>query len=101
MGMGSGRVCVGVHKATREAAGVSVGDMVSIEIERDTSPREVELPAELTDAFAADPALRSAFEAMSFTRRRERVESITGPKRGDTRARRVAHILDELSQLTA
>jgi uncharacterized protein YdeI (YjbR/CyaY-like superfamily) len=55
----------------------------------------------VADAFAADPALRSAFEAMSFTRRRERVESITGAKRGETRARRVAHILDELSQLTA
>jgi hypothetical protein len=26
MGMGGGRVCMGVHKATREAAGVGIGE---------------------------------------------------------------------------
>jgi Domain of unknown function (DUF1905) len=35
MGMGEGRVALGVHKATREAAGVGIGDEVEIEVERD------------------------------------------------------------------
>jgi hypothetical protein len=98
MAMGGGRVCVGVHKATREAAGVSIGDLVVIDIERDRRPRELELPAELVAAFAEHAALRSAFEAMSFTRRREYVESITGAKRAETRARRVARTLDALRE---
>lgn len=33
--MGGGTVCLGVHKATRQAAGVDVGDRVDIVLERD------------------------------------------------------------------
>ncbi len=35
MGLGNGRVCVGVHKATREAIGAAFGDTLVFEIERD------------------------------------------------------------------
>jgi hypothetical protein len=96
MGMGAGRVCLGVHKATRAAAGVDVGDAVAVEIERDTRPRTIEVPDELAAALAGDPAAEAAFERQSFTRRREQVESVTGAKRAETRARRIAKVLEEL-----
>jgi len=35
MPIGGGRVCLGVHKATRKAAGVDFGDAVLVEIEPD------------------------------------------------------------------
>lgn len=97
MGMGEGRVCLGVHKATRATAAVDVGDAVEIELERDTRPRTIEVPDDLAAALAGDAAAQAAFERQSFTHRREQVESVTGAKRAETRARRIAKILDELS----
>ena len=47
---------LGLHKATREAAGVGFGDPLEIEITRDDSPRVLALPAELEAAFADEPA---------------------------------------------
>jgi hypothetical protein len=96
MGMGAGRVCLGLHKATRAAAGVDIGDAVELEIERDTRPREIDLPDDLAAALARDPAAKAAFEQQSFTRRREHAESVAGAKRAETRARRLAKVLDEL-----
>lgn len=42
------------------------------------------------------PALGAAWDALSFTRRRELAEGITGAKRPETRARRVAAALEAL-----
>ncbi len=96
MAIGGGRVCLGVHKATRQAAGVDIGDLVQVEVERDDRPRELEIPADLAAAFAGDEPAAAAFARLSFTHRREYVESITGAKRPETRARRLAQTLDRL-----
>lgn len=96
MPMGGGRVCLGVHKATRESAGVSFGDTVAVTVERDESPRELLVPPELADALAADDVAAAAFDRLSFTRRREYAESISGAKREETRARRLRQVLGDL-----
>ncbi|MDP9235515.1 MAG: YdeI/OmpD-associated family protein [Actinomycetota bacterium] len=98
MGLGGGRVCMGVHKATRQAAGVEIGDRVKVEVERDDRPREVSVPDDLATALAGDRAAKAAFEKLPFTHRREYVESITGAKRQETRARRIEETLDRLHQ---
>jgi hypothetical protein len=98
MGMGGGRVCMGVHKATRQAAGVDIGDRVKVEVERDDRPRELSLPDDLATALAGDASAQAAFEKLSFTHRREYVEWVTGAKRDETRARRIAETLDRLHQ---
>jgi bifunctional DNA-binding transcriptional regulator/antitoxin component of YhaV-PrlF toxin-antitoxin module len=96
MGMGGGRVCLGVHKATREAAGVDVGDRVEIEIDRDDRPREVSVPEDLAAALVRDASALAAFEKLSFSHRREYAEWVAGAKREETRARRIAQTLDRL-----
>jgi len=96
MSLGDGRVCLGVHKATRQAAAVDIGDEVELELAFDERPREVSVPDELAAALAAGPVAAAAFEAMSFTRRREHAESIAGAKRAETRARRLAATLEQL-----
>ena len=96
MAMGGGQVCLGLHKATRQAAGVQIGDTVDLEVERDERPRQVEVPADLQAALAGDPGAAAAFDRLAFTHRREYVEWITGAKKADTRARRVAQTLDRL-----
>ncbi|HEY3259637.1 MAG TPA: YdeI/OmpD-associated family protein [Pseudonocardiaceae bacterium] len=94
MGMGDGRVCLGVHKATRAAAGVQIGDTVELEVERDERPRQLDLPDDLRAGLAADPGVAAAFDGLPFTHRREYVEWITGAKRVATRARRLAQTLE-------
>ena len=96
MAMGGGAVCLGVHKATRQAAGVGIGDAVEVTLRRDDSPREVEVPEDLATALAADGAASAAFDRLSFTHRREYTEWIAGAKRAETRARRVTQTLERL-----
>jgi hypothetical protein len=91
MPLGDGRHCVGFRKDTRaEAGGAEMGDTVAIEIRRNHAPRTVDVPDDLAEALAAEPGLRDAFDAMSYTHRREWVEAVEGAKRPETRARRIA-----------
>ncbi len=87
---------LGVHNATREAAGVDIGDEVMIEVVRDESPRMLELAPELEAEFASDPALRARFETLSFSRRRELADPIRQAVKPDTRAARLVRALEQL-----
>lgn len=95
MPMGDGRHCVGFRKDIRaRAGGVEAGDTVTIEIARDDAPRTVDVPADLAAVLDADPAVRAAFDAMSYTHRKEWVGAVEDAKRPETRARRVAQAVD-------
>jgi len=94
-----GGLYMGVHKATREAAGVVVGDEIEIVLRRDTSPRTLEIPPELEEALAAEPELRARFERLSFSHRREYVDAIAEAKRPETKGRRLEAALDYLRGL--
>ncbi len=95
MPMGDGTHCVGFRKDTRAQAGhVKPGDTVTIEIERDDAPRTVDIPADLAAALDADPAVRAAFDAMSYTHRKEYVNAVLDAKRPETRTRRLALAVD-------
>jgi Bacteriocin-protection, YdeI or OmpD-Associated/Domain of unknown function (DUF1905) len=96
MAMSGGAACLGVHKATREQAGVGFGGPVTIELEPDDTPREIVVPPELATALAADPAAAATFERLSPTRRRQHAESISGARKQETRERRLALILEQL-----
>jgi uncharacterized protein YdeI (YjbR/CyaY-like superfamily) len=62
----------------------------------DDLPREVELPAPLAEALAGNDAARAAFEALSFTRRKEMARSVADAKKVETREKRLAAALAEL-----
>jgi bacteriocin resistance YdeI/OmpD-like protein/uncharacterized protein DUF1905 len=87
---------VGLHKATREAAGVGFGDEVDLELTRDDAPRVLELAPELEAALAADAKLRATFDALSFTNRKEMSESIRTAVKPETRAARLKKAVDSL-----
>jgi bacteriocin resistance YdeI/OmpD-like protein/uncharacterized protein DUF1905 len=96
MPMGGGRVCLGLHKATREAAAVELGDRIRVEVERDERERVVDVPPELQAALARDDAARKAFEGLSFTHRKEYADWIAGAKRAETRERRLTKAVELL-----
>ena len=91
-----GRYYVGFRKEIRERAGIAPGDRVTLEIEADDAPRQVELPPELARALEAHPDAKAAFDALSFTNRREYAEWIAGAKKEETRARRLGRALEML-----
>jgi bacteriocin resistance YdeI/OmpD-like protein/uncharacterized protein DUF1905 len=86
-----------LNARNREGAGVEAGDSVLVEVELDTEKRDVALPADLADALAAAGA-REAWDACSFSHRREWVEAIEEAKRPETRTRRVARAVASISR---
>jgi Domain of unknown function (DUF1905)/Bacteriocin-protection, YdeI or OmpD-Associated len=96
MPLGGGAFCLGVHKAVRDAAGVTFGDAVRVTIERDDEPREVVVPPELQQALDADPDAKIAWERLAPSHRREHANAVAGAKKPETRERRVAAVLAAL-----
>jgi Bacteriocin-protection, YdeI or OmpD-Associated/Domain of unknown function (DUF1905) len=94
----AGEFLVGLNRAVREGAGVEVGDTVEVQLERDTAPREVEIPDALASGLAGDPAARDAFEALAYTHRKEFARWVEEAKRDETRQRRVAQALEMLRE---
>ncbi len=86
---GDGSFYMAVNKEMRAATGANRGDRVQLTLERDDTPRELDVPADLGDALGHDAAARSAWEAMSYSRRKEYVDWILEAKRDETRTRRV------------
>jgi hypothetical protein len=93
-----GRSMIGVSAENRVAAGVAGGDVVDVEIELDTSPREVRVPRDLAAALKADPAARKTFDGLSYSNKRWHVESIDGAKTDETRQRRIAKSVGALHE---
>lgn len=80
----------------RIAAGVKAGDMVEVTIALDLAPRTVEVPADLAKALAARPGAAEAFDALSYTHRKEHVRAVEEAKSPATRERRIARIVAAL-----
>jgi hypothetical protein len=72
----------------RDAAGVQAGQAVQVTVELDTAPREVEVPKDLAAALKK-AGVRSAFDALSFSHRKEHVRAIEEARAPETRARRI------------
>ena len=87
-----GRFYLPVRREIREAAALAAGQSARVTLEVDADARTIALPADLAAALA-DSGLEPAFAALSFTHRRELVESVTGAKRAETRRARIAKAL--------
>ena len=96
MPMGDGTYCLGVLKSIQEAAGVGQGDTITVELELDTAPRTVELPADLAKALVRDKKASAAWEALSYTSKKEMARSLEEARRQETRERRLTQALESL-----
>ncbi len=77
----------------RAAAGVEGGQTVEITLELDTQPRTVDVPDDLVAALAGRPGRRAAFDALSYTARKEHVRQVETAKAAETRQRRIDKIV--------
>jgi hypothetical protein len=81
---------LGVSAENRAGAGVAAGDIIDVDLELDTAPREVIVPADLQAALDADPAAAAFFERLSYSNRQRHVLAVEGAKSDETRSRRIA-----------
>jgi hypothetical protein len=85
-----GRFMVGINADVREAAGVAGGDEIDVDMELDTEPRAVSVPADLAAALDEEPDARRYFDGLSYSNKSRHVLAITGAKSEETRQRRIA-----------
>ena len=93
-----GAYMVGVSAENRAGAGVAGGDEVDVDVELDTDPREVTVPADFAAALDAEPAARRTFDGLSYSNRRWHVLQIEGAKTDETRRRRIARSIELLRE---
>jgi hypothetical protein len=92
-----GRFMLSVSAALREAAGVEAGDEVEITLELDLEPRTVEVPDDLRAALSEKAGAMDRFDALAYSKRKEFVRQVEEAKTQETRERRIAKIVAELS----
>ena len=85
-----------VNRAMREGAEVKAGDTVKVVMERDDAPRTVDPPALLKKELAKSKTAQANWEKQSFTFKKEMARSIVEAKQEETRARRLAKVMDVL-----
>lgn len=86
---------LGVPKAIRQQLAKGPGDVVTVVVWKDDSPREVDVPPRL-EAGMKQAGVLSFFEGLSFTHRKEYCRWIAEAKKEETRARRVARAIEML-----
>jgi antitoxin component of MazEF toxin-antitoxin module len=84
-----GRFLLPLSAENRVAAGVAAGDPVEVDVELDTEPRTVGVPADLAAALDAEPAARARFDALAYSHQLRHVLAVEGAKAEATRQRRV------------
>ncbi len=96
MPMGDGTYCLGVLKSIQAQAGVGQGDSIDIELELDTAPRIVTVPQDLQTELARDRSAAAAWDALSYTDRKEIARSLEEARKPETRERRLGAALERL-----
>jgi hypothetical protein len=92
-----GENMIGLAKAAREKAGVTLGETYDVEVAaEEAGTRTVEVPDDLAAALAGDAEARAHFEALAYSHRKEFARWITEAKREATRTQRVTKTLELL-----
>ncbi|MCC5576537.1 DUF1905 domain-containing protein [Microtetraspora sp. AC03309] len=88
-----GRYMIGISAANRVSAGVAAGDDVVVDLELDTEPREVAVPADLAEALDRDADAKRFFDTLSYSKKQWFVLSVEGAKKPETRQRRLTETI--------
>jgi hypothetical protein len=95
VGAMGGQALIPFSAERRTESGIAGGDALEVSLELDTAPRETPVPEDLAAALA-EAEVRKAFDALSPSRRKAHVTSVDGARAPETRARRVAAVVESL-----
>lgn len=90
-----GKCLVVFPQKDRDASGIAAGDKTKVTLELEVGRREVELPADLAAALKKAKVLK-AFEALTYSKRKEFVRQVEDAKTEETRLRRIEKVLAAL-----
>ena len=90
-------ICIPLRRSHLEAARLKGDEQLDVKIALDSAPRKVTPPADLARALARSRAKKARWDALSYSYQREYVEALTGAKKPETRARRLANTLEMLA----
>ena len=93
-----GRYMVSFSSEHRAASGLGGGDEVEVDIEVDTSPREIDMPDDFAAALDAEPAARATFDGLSNSLKRLSRRPVNGAKTDETRQRRIEKSISVLRE---
>lgn len=89
VGVMGGRSLIPFSSDKRKETGIGGGDAIEVEVELDTAPRTVEVPADFQAALEAAPGAVAAFEALAPSHKKAHVIAIEQAKAAETRQRRI------------
>jgi hypothetical protein len=93
-----GEYLLGVSAENRAGAGVKGGDEIEVDLELDTAPREVSVPADFAAALDAEPKAKHTFDRLSYSNKSWHVLQIEGAKSDETRQRRIVKSVEALRE---
>jgi hypothetical protein len=93
-----GQPTVGLSADNRAAAGVAGGQVVDVDIELDTAPRDIEIPTELAAALATDADAEQFFASLSNSQKSWDTLQVASAKTDETRRRRVQKSMQMLRE---
>ena len=93
-----GTSMISVSSEHRAASGLKGGDIVDVDLELDTAPREVSVPPELDAALDAEPAARATFDRLSYSNKSWHALQVEGARTDETRQRRITKSIAALRE---
>lgn len=94
----NGKFMISVSAAIRSKTGIKGGDQVTVQLELDTQPREVTLPADFEEALDKNPEAKAFFKQLSYSNKQRYVLPIGQAKTEETRQRRIEKAIQDLSE---
>jgi hypothetical protein len=92
-----GHFLIPVSAEIRAAAGVEAGELLTVTVELDSKPRDVELPADLATAMRKSKPAVAFFAELAPSHKKEWVRWVTEAKKPETRAARIVKTVESLS----
>lgn len=80
----------------RVASGAKAGDCITVTLELDDGYRQVDVPAELSEALAQN-GLSETFHNLTYSKRKEFARQVSEAKAEETKNRRIEKIITELN----
>lgn len=93
-----GKFMLPISGENRASAGVAAGDEVDVDLELDTEPREIAVPADFAESLDRDTKAKETFDGLSYSVKQWHVLSIEGAKTAETRERRIAKSISTLHE---
>ena len=94
---GHGSHWLKVDKALRMASGAAIGDSIQLQITPVDKEPEPRVPADFSQALAANPAASATWTDITAVARRDWIHWITSGKKAETRPKRIATACDKLA----